>query len=120
MQKLPLHIKEIWFDIISSLIKSRITGLPNEIKVNVFCELENYRNKPETLHNVFMNQAVEALDQLSSFNEVGTVIINEYKIMYVCVHIYICMYNIKHVSEVYMHYINLPRGKISPEGIARG
>ena len=29
---------------------------------------------------------------------------------------------IYHVSEVYMRYINLPRGtcKISPEGVARG
>ena len=32
--------------------------------------------------------------------------------------IYMCY--IYHVSEVYMRYINLPRGKISPEGVARG
>ena len=27
---------------------------------------------------------------------------------------------IYHISEVYMRYINLPRGKISAEGVARG
>ena len=54
-------------------MKSRVAGVPNKIKVDVFYELENYNNTPESLHILFMNQLVENLDHLSTSDKVGTV-----------------------------------------------
>ena len=69
-------------------MKSRIGGVPNEIKVYVLCELEN-KHTPEFLRNLFMNQAVEALNQLFTSDKVGTVMIYIYIYTYIYIYIYI-------------------------------
>ena len=61
-------------------MKSRIGDVPNEIKVYVLCELENDKHTPESLRNLFINQTVEALNQLSTSDKVETVMIYKCKL----------------------------------------
>ena len=63
-------------------MESRIGGVPNEIKVYVLCELENDKHTPESLHNLFINQTVEALNQLFTSDKVGTIMIYIYIYIY--------------------------------------
>ena len=59
-------------------MKSRIGDVPNEIKVYVLCELENDKHTPEYLRNLFINQVVEALNQLFTSDKVETVMLYIY------------------------------------------
>ena len=69
-QQLPSNIECDWIDIVVSRINCRMTDVPKEIKVNMFCDLEKRKNIPDSLANIFMNHAAEALNDIFTTKQV--------------------------------------------------
>ena len=66
---LPVKCKTEWHGIITFLVNARVAEVPKEARVSLFCDLENRKDTPDILTNLFMTHAAQALDELI-FNEV--------------------------------------------------
>ena len=66
---LPVECKAEWHVIITFLVNARVAEVPKESRVDLFCDLENRKDTPDILTNLFMTHAAKALDELI-FNQV--------------------------------------------------
>lgn len=58
----PKSVRGDWHKTVMGIVSSRVSKLPPEGRVDLFCELET--QAPEILANIFMTEADAALDQL--------------------------------------------------------
>lgn len=64
MLVLPGDVEDDWNQVVARIVKGRVTEVPKEGRIEIFCFLEGRKQTDDLLTNIIMTEAARALDEL--------------------------------------------------------